>query len=91
MTRFWLSWIHTTQAGVLELHTPWWVSGYRDEEVCICAAVVADSEEAAKALIVAAYDVTPAELEWRFCVEREPDWSPFCSRFPKADWMRWPS
>jgi len=55
----------------------------------ICAAVIADSEEHAKALIVAAHD-KPVELEWRFATARDRSWSPFSERFPKADWMQWP-
>lgn len=98
MKNFWLSWFGN-RCGY-ELHWPWWISGYRmdgDDETgaldtpSICAAVRAPNEAAAKALIIAAYDEPPGELEWRFCNERPDDWSPFNERFPKADWMQWPA
>lgn len=100
MKRFWISWYHTPVMGQFELHSPWWVSGARHvadrlafdevrEEPTICAAVQADHEEAAKAIVQASYDVPPHEIEWRFCEERPDDWSPFSGRFPKADWMKW--
>lgn len=87
-TRFWVSWLRDPYVK-FTLHSPWWISGYRDGQATICAAIEAASEEAAKALIVAAHD-TPVDLEWRFCTERDPDWSPFCNRFPRASWMVWP-
>lgn len=56
----------------------------------ICAAVQAENEEAAKALIVTAHDA-PVALEWRFCEERDSGWVPFSARFPRAAWMKWES
>lgn len=94
MKNFWLSWYH---AGAFELHTPWWISGYRsaqedqeEDQATICAAVVAESEEAAKQLIIACHDTPPTEIEFRFVEERPSGWSPFCDRFRAASWMRWP-
>lgn len=91
---FWISWYCPAALGAWELASPWWVSGYAmsdDEDVlCIVAAVHATDEEAAKEVVLAAYDTRPASMEWRFVSEREADWSPFCDRFPKADWMVWP-
>jgi hypothetical protein len=54
------------------------------------AAVLAPSEEAARAAIEAAYDKPGGALEWSFSNERADDWEPFCERFPRADWMQWP-
>lgn len=90
MTKFWVSWYATDTD--FEIHSPWWQSGFRasDDAPAIVAAVLADNEHAAKACIISSHDRPPADLEWRFCDERAPDWSPFGSRFPRADWMRWP-
>lgn len=91
MKSYWLSW-YDTLYGKWELHSPWWVSGYRvaDEARTICAAVRAPDEESAKRLIVMAHDEPrPRDLEWRFVDERPDDWSPFNDRFPRADWMKW--
>jgi hypothetical protein len=55
----------------------------------VCAAVKAESADIAKAIIFASYDNPPWRLEWRFVEERPDDWSPFNTRFPRGDWMRW--
>jgi hypothetical protein len=93
MRSFWISWYHTKELGGFELVAPWWYSGVRcaDDADTICAAIRADHEEGAKDRILTAYDVRPDDVEWRFCNERPDDWSPFCDRFPKADWMTWPT
>ena len=87
-TRWWVSWY---SAGALEYHGPWWISGFeiggRDT---IVAAVIAPTEDAARQVIAAAHD-EPTVLQWRFVDQREPDWSPFCDRFERADWMTWPA
>ena len=33
----------------------------------------------------------PLPLEWRFVHPKTEDWSPFNSRFQRADWMKWPA
>jgi hypothetical protein len=83
---WWLSWVHLKKDGPFELHWPWWVSGYTsDDDDTICAAVRADDEDAARALIHAAYDRSPMILHWRFI---DPlNGSPYTRRFQKADWM----
>lgn len=102
MSSFWISWFHKPAMGAFELHSPWWVSGSREvanrftfdeghSEPTICAAVRAEDEAAAKEAVTAAYDMRPADMEWRFCEPRPDDWSPFSGRFPRADWMKWPS
>ncbi len=90
MSRYWVSWYGDN--GIFELHSPWWISGQRcsDDAYTFCAAVIADSEEAAQAVIVDAHDDKSIELEWRFCEPRAEDWSPFCDRFQRRDWMVWP-
>lgn len=93
MKRFWISWEHTVGGPVFELDSPWWISGYGfdgDMET-ICAAVLAENEEAAKRLVLDSYDESPGEVEWRFCNERPDDWTPFCDRFRQAKWMKWPT
>jgi hypothetical protein len=89
-----VSWYAHPKVG-WEYHGPWWVSGRRPidedwtmQDMC-CAAVVAECEEAAKQVIVDSHD-EPVELEWRFVEARGDAWEPFCDRFPRAGWMRWP-
>lgn len=90
--KFWVSWY---SAGEFEMHSPWWISGYvpirhNPPKAIFCAAVIAISEEDAKAVVYASHDEPPAEIEFRFVEERADDWVPYCGRFPKADWMWWP-
>jgi hypothetical protein len=90
---FWLSWYHDGEVlGPFELHTPWWVSGYRGYDETICAAVLAADEEAAREIVVGAYETWPKNgIEFRFVTLQEPGWSPFGDRFPGAEWMQWPA
>lgn len=88
---WWVSWVQPKELhSSFEYHGPWWISGEDDEghAYTICAAVMAKDEEAAKRVILDAFDAEPGELTWRFAKER--DGSPFSDRFPRADWMRWP-
>jgi hypothetical protein len=72
--KFWLSWYQPTQDYRPLTYPPneaiagWWCSGFASEGHTICAAVVADSEEAAKAAVNADW---PEAENWRFCEERE--------------------
>ncbi len=87
---YWISWWLTEADGAFELHSPWWISGVRDDGAqSVVAAVRAESEAAAQEAVSASYDRRPATLEWRFCERRPEDWAPFGSRFRRADWMRW--
>ena len=90
---FWISWQHYQAMGPFEIHSAWWVSGHGNDEdgsyYCICAAVRAADEEAAKAFVVASYDDVPDAIKWRFCEDRSDTWTPFNERFPRADWMKW--
>lgn len=99
MKRWWVSW---HGEAPFTLRWPWWISGFGltvnrfafDEErerLSFCAAVIAPDRQAAADIIVAAHDTAPRDLEWRFLEERPDDWSPFSERFPKANWMKWPS
>lgn len=91
---FWLSWWHHPQRYAnFELHTPWWVSGYRpdDDADSIVAAVMAESPTDAEGLIRLAYDTPPDRIEFRFVEPQQPGWEPFSDRFPRARWMRWPA
>lgn len=88
MTKYWVSWYGT---GVgFELNSPWWVSGERlsDDAPTICAAVVAEDEDGARAVVETAHD-EPVTPEWRFVEERPDNWTPFNNRFRRADWMVW--
>ena len=86
---WWVSWYSN---GAFEYHGPWWVSGQRlsDNAHTICAAVRADTEDAARKVITDAHDDPTTTLEWRFVEERPDDWNPFSDRFPRADWVQWP-
>jgi hypothetical protein len=89
---YWLSWWMVPENGEFELHSPWWISGSRgsDDAASICAAVRAESEEAAKGIVVAAHDLPPPlGIEWRFCEEMPEHWTPFRDRFLRAAWMQW--
>jgi hypothetical protein len=91
MKRWWVSWWCPDDLyGTFELHSPWWVSGERDGARSICAAVMADSEYGAKAIIAKSHDDDPGDIEWRCCDERTDDWEPFNTRFRRAAWMQWP-
>lgn len=86
---YWISWWQSHQPFEM---APWWVSGWRcgeeEDQASICAAVQAESEEAAKAVVLAAHDApTPDDLDWRFVVELADNWTPYNSRFPQAEWM----
>jgi hypothetical protein len=99
MKRFWISWYATGETGAWTLESPWWISGARIaydkygeflDHPTVVAAVLAENEEAAKEVILAAHDRRPATIEWRFCSACPAGWSPFSDRFPRADWMQWP-
>jgi len=89
---WWVSWYNPVSLAEFELHSPWWVSGYRcsDDFETMCAAVRAVDETHAKAQVEAAYDNPPSNIEWRF-VEPLDDRSPFSGRFPQSKWMAWES
>jgi len=90
MHPFWVSWWSLHQFGSFELHSPWWISGERDDgAVSVCAAVRAVSEAAAMDIVSACYDTRPDSIEFRFVEQREGIWSPFTDRFPRAEWMQW--
>ncbi len=90
---YWLSWWLTEETGDFDLDWPWWVSGTRasDDAEAVCAAVRASSAMAAMEIVMQAHDVRPSKLEVRFCEVQPEDWTPFTSRFQKAEWMRWES
>lgn len=90
LQRYWISWYHSDDFTPFSLHSPWWCSGWSDRAETICAAVQAKDADDAKQQITAAYDI-PAELTFRFVNEKPADWSPFCERFPRAEWMAWPT
>lgn len=94
--RWWVSWWHdNARYGAFELHSPWWTSGYGDGRVSICAAIIAEDEDAVLEIVYDAYDLRPSNIEFRFIDERPDDWAPWripkgTSRFQKAEWMVWP-
>jgi hypothetical protein len=92
LKNFWISWWHSSGIlGDFELNSPWWVSGsdpIHDDHLSICAAVKAVSEDHAIKIIEQSYD-TPPVLDPRFCGRKPNDWTPFCDRFPRANWMKW--
>ena len=92
---FWLSWFHTNELGGFDLLWPWWETACCHEtggrSITICAAVQADSEEAAKEVVLASFDVRPTHVQWRFCEPRPVNWEPFNDRFERDAWMSWPN
>lgn len=86
--RFWMSWYGGENEP--DLQTPWWITGWRTSDMAptICAAVIAEDESAARALVAAAS--AGVQLEWRFCDPKPETWSPFCDRMRRAPWMQWP-
>lgn len=94
--RFWISWDTAAWAAFIGWG-PWWVIGETRGEVnrstMVCA-IVADDEKDAQQKILHLYDPrhdAAEEVKWRSCEAREDDWEPFCDRFPRLDWMQWPS
>lgn len=89
MKRFWISWWQQADTS-FELHSPWWRTGYDDDEnYSVCAAVLA--ADAAHVLDIVKTGQDDFEnVKLRFIEERPSDWSPFSSRFPRRDWMVWP-
>lgn len=97
---FWVRFYdNPTHLKLFEYHGPWWVSGTRggwDDDVVvdsrdiIVAAVMATDEEAAQRVIVEAYDDKSGPAEWSFVNVKPADWAPFCARFARRSWMKWP-
>lgn len=89
MSDYWISWyVDDEWMPKFELHSPWWVSGYdMDDRTIVVAAVRAESEEAAWAQVLAAFDDPPERFEQRFIDVLERD--AFSDRFPQAEWMEW--
>lgn len=80
-----------------EYHGPWWVTGFtwdeKDEEMkVLCAAVRAESEEAAQRVIIGAYDNKDGPAKWSFVDEQDTEWDPkdLGDRFVAKEWMKWP-
>ena len=91
MSYWWVSWYHHWEEhGPFTLHSPWWISSSDAEgRDGICAAVRAEDEEGAMEVVLSSFDRRSDSVEWRFVEWREDGWSPFGSRFPKAEWMAW--
>jgi len=89
MNRYWCRFfVRFEEMPFFEYHGPWWETGVDNAHGIICAAVCAESEEAAKAVIEAAFDEGHTLAEWSFCNLREADWEPGSPRFPGS--MQWP-
>jgi hypothetical protein len=96
--RWWVSWWHPADHGFDLEERPWWMTGFRERtagpvEDSVCAAIIAPTEDAAREVVLAAYESfgpRPQALEWRFVEKAPADWSPFGERFPRGDWMVWP-
>jgi hypothetical protein len=88
MNAWWISfYVPDEHFGEFELHSPWWVSGYGDEETIVVAAIRADNEEAAWQRVIDAFD-DEAHYRERFCEPLDRD-DPFVDRFPQGAWMDW--
>ncbi len=91
MKKYWISWFHSPVYGPFELNSPWWIRESEGLSYTIYAAVKANSEAEAKELVRNSYNkqLDAATFEWRFCEEKPADWSPFCDKFPKDNFMAW--
>jgi hypothetical protein len=87
--RFWVRWYGSMGVG-FTLTSPWWLSGWAGDRPILVAAVRAPDAEAAKAIVKASHIDGGEDIEWSFAEARPNDWSPFCDRFQRADWMVWP-
>ena len=88
MKKYWISWYHAEDFTPFTLDTAWWVSGEdMNNRQTICAAIFSDHVALAHQQIQMLYDATPKEIEFRFCEEKPDEWTPYCERFPKAEWM----
>jgi hypothetical protein len=93
MTRYWLSWVQPTD-DYRPKHDPpaeavlgWWCSGYNPgDQAVLCAVVAADSEEQARAALLADWPEV-ADVQFRFIHRSEPHYVPG-DRFPLSAWMR---
>ncbi len=93
--RYWCRfYLFTAELPSFEYHGPWWITGTTDssfgEQSVVCAAVVADSEDAARTVLRKCFDPGHGLIEWSFVEQRPDDWEPFTDRFPRRDWMKWP-
>jgi hypothetical protein len=94
--KWWVSWYETPDmyeaciCALADTRLPIWPSGFRvsDDASTMVAAVQAENEEAAREQITSLYRGI-WDIEWRFVEKRPDDWSPFCDRFPWAEWMLW--
>jgi len=85
---YWLSWVATNHDYCI--HFPHWSSGEdADGNSILCCAVWATSEKKAKGIINNCHFAPNTNLSFRFCEEKPIGWTPFCERFPRANWMIW--
>ena len=93
MKKYWIGFIlPRDKAEFFEMHSPWWVSGEDEEgDSSVCCAVKSSSKDNAMEKVCSCFDdgKVPFPIIWRFVEERPDDWTPFNSRFPLSDWMRW--
>lgn len=90
LTNYWLSWYNRRTDPAFRLDWPWWATGNRSGgAVTICAAVRAKSEAEAWVIVIVSH-VQKVDLDTRFCEAQPSDWTPFCDRFQRAEWMQWP-
>lgn len=86
---WWISfYVPDGSMGEFELHSPWWISGYGDDETTIVAAVKADDEDGAWQQVIDSFD-DEANYRERFIEPLPDDRSAFSDRFPKSKWMAW--
>ena len=88
---FWVRW-YSPKDRQFESIFPWWISGYFYDDndnamVILVAAVKAVDENAAEEIIKSSYDEYYQDLNFSFVNEKSLEWSPFCDRFQKANWM----
>lgn len=88
--RWWISWHQPTEDYRPLRYPPhnpvmgWWCSGCDENDIAtLCAVVLADDEDEARANIIAEW---PEAERWRFCEEKPDGWV-LSDRFPVKDWM----
>lgn len=88
LTRYWVSWVQPgpdprpiyEKDGPVPLGGLYWITGEaEDGSSTICAVVDAISDVDARSKVTAHW---PDHGEWRFIVEKEPDYMPSSDRFP---------
>ena len=94
MNKYWVSWRHYAEMGdfIFKDENPCWETGelYAGRPIITYVVAIKTFDEyLAKKEVFNAYDQQVEEIDFIFAVKKPAKWSPFCERFPRADWMVW--